>query len=123
MPNRRLSLRKIKEILRLKLECGISEREISRSCQVSRSTVADYIRRAAAAKLTWPEVSVLGETQLEARLFPTEHIPSSVQRPPLDCEYIYDQLRTYRKFNLTLSQLWLEYKEKHPDGYQYTQFC
>jgi transposase len=32
-------------------------------------------------------------------------------------------LRTYRKFNLTLTQLWLEYKEKHPDGYQYTQFC
>ena len=39
MPNRRLSLRKIKEILRLKLECGISEREISRSCQISRSEV------------------------------------------------------------------------------------
>ena len=123
MPNRRLSLRKIKEILRLKLDCGISDREISRSCQVSRSTVADYLRRAAAAKLTCTEASVLSETQLEARLFPTEHIPSSVKRPPPDCEYIYNQLRTYRKFNLTLSQLWLEYKEKHPDGYQYTQFC
>ena len=123
MPNWRLSMRKIKEILRLKFDCGISEREISRSCQVSRSTVADYIRRTAAAKLTWTEASVLAETQLEARLFPTEHIPSSVQRPPPDCEYIYNQLRTYRKFNLTLSQLWLEYKEKHPDGYQYTQFC
>jgi len=99
-------MRKIKEILRLKFDCGISEREISRSCQVSRSTVADYIRRTAAAKLTWTEASVLAETQLEARLFPTEHIPSSVQRPPPDCEYIYNQLRTYRKFNLTLSQLW-----------------
>jgi transposase len=32
-------------------------------------------------------------------------------------------LRIYRKFNLTLSQLWVEYKAKHPDGYQYTQFC
>jgi len=116
-------MRKIKEILRLKLDCGISEREISRSCQVSRSTVADYLRRAAAAKLTWTEASVLAESQLEERLFPTEHIPSSVKRPPPDCEYIYNQLRTYRKFNLTLSQLWLEYKEKHPDGYQYTQFC
>jgi len=38
MANRRLSVRKIKEILRLKLDCGINEREISRSCQVSRST-------------------------------------------------------------------------------------
>src|SRR4030067_181865 len=123
MPNRRLSMRKIKEVLRLKYDCGISEREISRSCQVSRSTVADYLRRTAAAKLTWTEASALTQTQLEERLFPTEHIPSSVKRPPPDCEYIYNQLRTYRKFNLTLSQLWLEYKEKHPDGYQYTQFC
>ncbi|MDO8577667.1 MAG: hypothetical protein Q7R50_00605 [Dehalococcoidales bacterium] len=43
MPNRRLSMRKIKEVLRLKYDCGISEREISRSCQVSRSTVADEL--------------------------------------------------------------------------------
>jgi len=123
MANRRLSVRKIKEILRLKLDCGISEREIARSCRVSRSTVADYLRRAAAAKLSWAEASALAESQLEERLFPTEHVPSSVKRPPPDCEHIYNELRTYRKFNLTLSQLWLEYKEKHPDGYQYTQFC
>jgi len=123
MPNRRLSVRKIKEILRLKFDCGISEREISRSCRVSRSTVADYLRRAAAARLTWSEASVLGEAQLEERLFPNEHVPSVVKRPPPDCEHIYNELRTYRKFNLTLSQLWVEYKEKHPDGYQYTQFC
>ncbi|MDD4986821.1 MAG: IS21 family transposase [Dehalococcoidales bacterium] len=123
MSNRRLSVRKIKEILRLKLDCGISEREIARSCQVSRSTVADYLRRTAAARLTWSEASAITESQLEERLFPTEHVPSSVKRPPPDCEHIYNELRTYRKFNLTLSQLWLEYKEKHPDGYQYTQFC
>jgi transposase len=116
-------MRKIKEVLRLKYDCGVSEREIARSCSVSRSTVADYIRRTMAAGLSWTEASALSQTQLEERLFPTEHIPSSVKRPPPDCEYIYDQLRTYRKFNLTLSQLWLEYKEKHPDGYQYTQFC
>ena len=123
MSNRRLSVRKIKEILRLKLDCGISEREISRSCQVSRSTVADYLRRATAAKLSWTEASSLAETQLEEQLFPTEHISSAVKRPSPDCEHIYNELRTYRKFNLTLSQLWLEYKDKHPDGYQYTQFC
>lgn len=123
MPNRRLSMRKIREVLRLKYDCGTSEREIARSCQVSRSTVADYIRRAAAAKLNWAEASALSQTELEDRLFPTEHIPSTVKRPVPDCEYIYNELRTYRKFNLTLSQLWLEYKQNHPDGYQYTQFC
>ena len=87
MPNRRLSLRKIKEVLRLKYDCGISEREIARSCQVSRSTVADYIRRAGAARLNWAEASALSQTELEDRLFPTEHVPSTVKRPAPDCEY------------------------------------
>src|SRR4030042_4851073 len=99
MSNRRVSVRKIKEILRLKLDCGISEREISRSCQISRSTVADYIRRAAAARLTWTEASLLTESKLEERLFPTEHIPSSIKRPPPDCDHIYNELRAYRELN------------------------
>jgi len=116
-------MRKIKEVLRLKYDSNLSEREISRSCQVSRSTVADYLMKAKVAGISWPEALVLTDTQIEEQLFPVQRIPSSVKRPAPDYEYIYSQLRTYRKFNLTLVQLWLEYKEKHPDGYQYSQFC
>ena len=116
-------MRKIKEILRLKYECGISEREIARSCQISRATVAEYLRRSSAAGINWAEASVLTEAELDRRLFPVQHVPSTVLRPSPDCEYIYQQLRTYRKVNLTLTQLWLEYKIKYPDGYQYSQFC
>ena len=116
-------MRKIKEVLRLKYNCNLSEREISRSCQVSRSTVADYLMKAKAAGISWPEALGLTDTQIEECLFPVKRIPRSVKRPAPDYEYIYSQLRTYRKFNLTMVQLWLEYKEKHPDGYQYSQFC
>ena len=123
MANRRLPVRKIKEILRLVHACGFSNREIAQSCDISRSTVADYLKRARAAGVNWPDAADLTETELEERLFPNEHLPSSVQRPPPDCDYIYNQLRRYRNVNLTLTQLWLEYKEKRPDGYQYTQFC
>ena len=116
-------MRKIKEVLRLKYDCGLSAREISRSCQVSRSTVADYLMKAQAAGLSWPEASTLTDTRIEERLFPVQRIPSSVKRPEPDYEYIYNELRRYRKFNLTLIQVWLEYKEEHPDGYQYSRFC
>jgi len=61
-------LRNIKGIQRLKLECGISEREISRSCQVSRSTIADYLSRVVAAKLTWTEASLLTENQIHSKM-------------------------------------------------------
>ena len=116
-------MRKIKEVLRLKYDCGLSAREIARSCQVSRSTVADYLMRARAAGISWPEASALTDTLIDKRLFPAPPVPSSVKRPEPDYEYIYNELRKYRKFNLTLIQVWLEYKEEHPDGYQYSQFC
>jgi transposase len=123
MANRRLPVRKIKEVLRLKYDCNLSDRQIARSCQVSRSTIADYIMKAKAAGLSWPEAVELTDTQLEEKLFPVKRIPASGKRPEPDYEHIYNELRTYRKINLTLIQLWLEYKEKHPDGYQYSQFC
>lgn len=116
-------MRKIKEVLRLKYDCGLSEREIARSCRISRSAVADYLRRATIAGINWTAAFVQTEAQLEERLYPSKLLPSSVPRPAPDFEYICKELRIYRKFNLTLSQLWLEYKEKYPDGYQYSQFC
>ncbi len=123
MANKRLPVRKIKEVLRLKYGCGLSERQIARSCQVSRSTVADYLMKAKAAGMSWPEAAEISDTELENRLFTREHLPGQVKQPAPDCEYIYNQLRSYKNVNLTLIQLWLEYREKHPDGYQYTQFC
>jgi transposase len=116
-------MRKIKEVLRLKYSCNLSEREISLSCQVSRSTVADYLMKAKAAGISWPGSLAMTDTQIEERLFPVKRIPSSVKRPEPDYQYIYNELRDYRKVNLTLTQLWVEYKGEHPDGYQYSQFC
>ena len=55
MAQRRLSKRKTTEILRLKHEAGLTNRQISRSCGVGRSTVANYLERAQQAGLaTWP---------------------------------------------------------------------
>jgi transposase len=119
-------MRKIKEVLRLRLECHLSEREIARSCQISRTTVTDYLRRAALAGLNWTEAAALDEARILERLFPVAPPVARAEVkvwPAPDFQYIYDQLRTYRKYNLTLTQLWTEYKEAHPDGYQYSQFC
>lgn len=123
MANRRLPVRKLKEVLRLKYACGLSDRDISESCGVARSTVYDYLKRATEAGLTWQEAADLAETELEERLFTRKFVPSMSERPLPDCQHIYNELRLYRKVNLTLTELWLEYKEQHPDGYQYTQFC
>ena len=54
MPRKRLSMRKIREVLRLKYYCNCSIREISGSCGIGRGTVGDYLHRAKAAGLSWP---------------------------------------------------------------------
>ena len=64
MSQERLSVRKINEILRLKWACGLSNRVIGRSCQVSHSTVRGYLKRAEAAGLKWPLPEGLDEDRL-----------------------------------------------------------
>jgi DNA-binding transcriptional regulator LsrR (DeoR family) len=94
MTNRRLPVRKIKEILRLKYACRLSRREIARSCGISRNAVAEYLRRARATGLTWEEAANAADVDLEERLYPSERIPSVASRPLPDCEHIYNELRT-----------------------------
>jgi hypothetical protein len=53
MANRRLPVRKLKEVLRLKYACGLSNRELAQRCEVGRTTVTDYLNRAKASGLTW----------------------------------------------------------------------
>ncbi len=47
-------MRKIREILRLKFELGLENRQIARSCAIPHSTVANYLSRARASGLAWP---------------------------------------------------------------------
>ena len=52
--NRRLSMRKVKEILRLRLGLGLGVRHIARSCSVSDRTVSEILARAETVGLSWP---------------------------------------------------------------------
>lgn len=120
MPRERLSMRKIKEILRLKWEAGLRDREVATSCGVARSTVSEYVRRARMAGLSWPLPADLDEEALVARLFPPA-TRSAASEPPLpDWTLVHRELK--RK-GVTRWLLWSEYKDQYPDGLQYSQFC
>jgi hypothetical protein len=70
VPAKRLSVRKIKEVLRLHHERGLSPRQIAKSCGIGRTTVSEYLSRAKAAGLGWPLSPDLDHRSLEDRLFP-----------------------------------------------------
>jgi hypothetical protein len=69
MPAERVPMRCVREILRLTDGCGATDRMIARSTGLARSTVGDYLDRAAAAGLGWPLPPTLSDAALEALLF------------------------------------------------------
>lgn len=121
MPQKRLSMRKIKEVLRLKHSCKLANRAIARSCGLARSTVAEYLRRASEAGLSWPLPDDADDASLEASLFPPAPLISSHQRPVPDWQKIHATLKQHK--HVTRFLLWQEYKAIHSDGYQYSRFC
>jgi transposase len=119
MAYKRLSMRKIREILRLYHELKLGKKLIAKACSVSPSTVVDYVRKAETAGLSWPLPDDLDDSAIEALLFPAEP-PKTPDRPlPVMAELRLD-LQTK---GVTLMLLWQEYKERYPEGYQYSQFC
>lgn len=119
MAARRISVRKILEILKLKWQDGLSNRQIAVNCNVSPSTVSDLIQRATHAGLSWPSVQQMTDKALETLLY----VDVSTRKPPHvmpDWQQVHKELS---RPGVTLKLLWWEYKELHPDGFQYTQFC
>jgi len=113
-------MRKIQEVLRLKWEGGLSNRAIAASCGIGVTTVREYLVRAARAGLSWPLPEDVDAQALEALLFKGPLSPPVRKRPLPDWEKVHHELK--RK-GVTLQLLWQEYRQAHPEGYQYTQFC
>jgi transposase len=113
-------MRKIREVLRLKWEQGLTNRMIARSLSIARSTVGEYLRRVGDAGLGWPLPAEIDEAELERRLFPPPPVVPAGCRLLPDWTEIHGELK--RK-GVTLFLLWEEYKQANPEGYQYSWFC
>src|SRR3954453_23133060 len=120
MPAERIAMRQVREVLRLKA-VGVSGHEIARRVGVAPSTVRLTLKRLAAVGLSWPLPADLGDAALEAMLFSVDGSKQGHRRQAEpDWATIHRELK--RK-HVTLSILWDEYIEQHPDGYRYSRFC
>jgi transposase len=112
-------MRKTREILRQKWLLELSHREVARSLGLSAGAVHGAVARARAAKLDWAAVSTLSDDELEARLYGSPPDASSARPLPDFAELHVER----KKPGVTLELLHLEYLERYPGGYRYTQFC
>jgi transposase len=122
MARKPITMHYIKDILRLKHQNHLSVREIAGSCGLPASTVGDYLQRAESAGLSWPLPEGLSEAELLARLMSAGTVsPASGPAKPLpDWPVVHAQLH---RPGVTLRLLWQEYRQVHPEGYQYSRFC
>jgi transposase len=113
-------MRQIREVLRQKWALGLSNRQIAQSCGLSRPTVAEYVKRAEAAGLSWPLAGEFDDAKLEAKLFPLPVAIAAERRDVPDWSVVH---REVKRKGVTLQLLWDEYKAANPEGYQYSWFC
>jgi len=124
MPAQRVSMRIVREVLRL-TSAGLSQRQIAVSLNVSHGVVGKYQTAARKASVTFATSEQLDDVQLFDLLFPTSNSQdkdrTSQRFIEPDFAYIHSELK--RK-GVTRFLLWEEYKAVYKeDGYSYTQFC
>ena len=117
MAQKVLTMRKIKEILRLKWVLGLSDRQTGASLKIAHSTVGEYVKRAERAGLDWSQAENMTETELKDRLFPVKKADPEASPQP-DWQQIEVELQSR---GVTRMLLWQEYITAHPDGYGYSQ--
>jgi transposase len=119
MPQVRLSMRKIREIIRLGLDGTISQRDIASSVGLSKTAVQAVLQRAKQIELSLEDIGKLGEFELSAKLYPPPINRSRKHILPDWCQLSIE----LRKKGVTLHLLWHEYKAENPNGLQYSRFC
>ena len=120
MPGERVSMRKIRELLRLRWEHRLSQRRIGQSLRLSQGAISEYLGRARRAGLSWPLPDDLDDERLEALLFPPPPDVPLDQRPVPDWGAVH---RDLRRPNMTLALLWEEYRAGSANGFGYSWFC
>ena len=108
---------KFREIIRLH-ELGYNQTQIATSCNVARSTVQDYIRRAQAKQLSYQQLQGLSDSEAHALLGKNQPISSPA------CEINFEPIhRELGHKGITLSLLWQEGLDRGDWSLSYGQFC
>ena len=122
MPASRISMRHIKEVLRLRFHAGLSIRQIRASTGLSVGAIQKLLKEAERLKIAaWPLPPELDDAELERRLYPSSTPARSRRFEQPDWPNAHQELK--RK-GMTKQLLWEEYQQANPErAYSYSQYC
>ena len=121
---RKVSMKKIIEVLRFHFKLELSIRQSANTANVSRSTASDYCTRFKKLDIDIDDFISLNELQQEKSFYPQKlNILNNKSKVMPDVNYIHNELKKKKKTKVTLALLHAEYKEQNPNNYySYTQF-
>ena len=121
MAAQRTTMRKIREILRLRLAAGLSIRQISQSTKASVGAIQKLLAQAAQLELGWPLPDDLDDAGLARLFYPHADARVSAEHHMPDWESVH---RENQRPDMTLRLLWEEYAARYPNSsYSYSQYC
>jgi len=109
-------MRKVREVLRLRHELGLSERAIAQSANLSRGAVGNCLRKARAAGLGWPLPEDMSDAELEDQVYGKPRVTGEAG---IDWAKVHQELS---RPGVTLELLWREYRQNHPQGLAYSTY-
>ena len=128
MARQRTSMKKIRELIRLKSTTQMSDRQIAGALQVARPVVGKYWRAFQASGLQDEQIEGMANSDLMGILKGCLRIPEP-QREEQSRRYgeLAEEFPHFveelKRTGVTLQCLWQEYSAKHPQGYRYSRFC
>ncbi|MFZ4617386.1 MAG: IS21 family transposase [Rectinemataceae bacterium] len=114
-------MKALRQVIELHEQTSFSNRQIAAAARVSRPAVADYIASYSRSGLSWEEFEKLTDSEAIARL--TVSKSGGDARLAQVWEFFPYMLKELPRTGVTRDILWKEYRVKHPDGFEYSQFC
>jgi transposase len=121
MARKRIEMKKLRKILKLKHENGLSIREIATLTGVSKTVVSSYLADFNGTGMSYEAVADLSDTEL-TELFTGSKEEKNKRYGELVALFPHFS-KELKKTGVTKQLLWEEYLRDHPDGFQYSQFC
>ena len=120
MAGQTINMAQVKQIIRLRSN-GVALQTIAKAVSISRNTVKKYLRLIEIKQLKYEDLLAMDDMSLDALL----------QDPDCQDESRYHSLSIFlphiekelTRTGVTRWVLWGDYKQQHPSGYSYSQFC
>jgi transposase len=122
MARKRTRMQKIRDIIRVRADTNLSERQISRALRVSRSVVSRTLAQFRGSGLSREAAEAMSDSELEQALWRKDRVAANPRYAALADRFAVMTLALKQK-GMTLERLWQQYVAEDPGGYQYSQFC